>query len=405
MPRVRPIPLAIALAFAAGPAIAGDLPAGRAEEPRFVAVCDRYGSGFFTIPGSTSCLAIGGQVEIDTTWQQPTDRSSEVLTTTSIGHFAVDHRTATDYGDLRTFVRIELARPRAGTPFIEYAFVKFGNVEAGRTDSVFNFYAGDLNIGTIRGANLTVNSFKATAQLTDSLSIVAALEAGAEGRGSIREPRIDELLGIPRGAAGSRIPDVVGALIYTKGWGTLQLNGALHQLRSTDPRVDDAFGYAAQAGANLIFGRDLVWLEAAWASGDLEYLGFTGGARVGDLAISTPDAVVVDDRLSRSSGYALTAAYQHIWSDTINQSLYGSYSRISNGARLDPARVSQTEGFTELRLGGNLAWNPVKDLIVTGEVIWARLTPDVPTPSFVQPDLLRSSASNWQATLQVKRTF
>jgi hypothetical protein len=282
---------------------AGDLPMGAAAVPEFLRICDGYGTGFVHVPGSESCLALGGQLEFDTTLQQPVDRSSSLTSHTAIGHLALDHRTATDYGDLRTFIRVQIADPAAGNPVIEYAFVQLGNVEAGRTNSVFNFYQSTLNYGTIRGSDLTVSLFKAKAAIGDTLSVTAALEGGAERRaGTIREPRLDELLGIPPWTAGTRMPDIVTALTYTKDWGTLQLNGALHQLRSSDPRADGQFGYALQAGLNLSIsqsaGQDSLWLQAAFAKGALDYLGFNRGAAVGDLAIYVPDAAVVDGRLS-----------------------------------------------------------------------------------------------------------
>lgn len=393
-----------------GRAAAGDLPAGKAAVPEFLRICDAYGNGFVYLPGSGSCLAVGGQLEFDTTLQQPVNRESDLLSYTAIGHFAIDHRTTTDYGELRTFIRMQIADPQLGNPVIEYAFVKLGNFEAGRTDSVFNFYQAAFNYGTIRGSNLTVSTFKAKANITDALSVTGAVEGGQQQRaGGEREPNIGDLLGFPPGSGGERMPDLVGAVAYSKDWGTIQFNGALHQVRASDPVAGSTFGYALQAGLNLNInqsaGQDTLWLEAAWAKGALDYLGFNQGALVGDLAIAVPDAAVVNNQLSLSSGTALTVAYQHIWTNTISQAVYGSWSKLNNGATFDPNRRFATEGLTELRLGGNLTWNPVKNLAIMGEVIWAQLTPETPTRAYTQPEVFHNSASNWQGTLQIKRTF
>lgn len=52
--------LGAVLAIAAGPA--------NAQDNEYVRICDVYGTGFFYIPGTETCLRIGGQVRIGAGW-------------------------------------------------------------------------------------------------------------------------------------------------------------------------------------------------------------------------------------------------------------------------------------------------------------------------------------------------
>jgi len=55
---------AAALVATAG-ATAADLPSKKAAPVQYVKVCDAYGAGFFTIPGTDTCIKVGGRVRAD----------------------------------------------------------------------------------------------------------------------------------------------------------------------------------------------------------------------------------------------------------------------------------------------------------------------------------------------------
>src|SRR5215218_7653782 len=44
---------------------AADLPARKAAPVEYVKVCDAYGAGFFYIPGTDTCIKVGGRVRAD----------------------------------------------------------------------------------------------------------------------------------------------------------------------------------------------------------------------------------------------------------------------------------------------------------------------------------------------------
>ena len=52
-----------------GGANAADLPTRKAAPIEYVKVCNVYGAGFFYIPGSDTCLKIGGVIRSDTTFR------------------------------------------------------------------------------------------------------------------------------------------------------------------------------------------------------------------------------------------------------------------------------------------------------------------------------------------------
>src|SRR5215831_11730608 len=94
---------------------AADLPV-KAKAVEYVRVCSLYGAGFFYIPGTDTCIKLGGYVRVDTTfngsiYDQPAwsgdlgqgNRYRDVIQMRSRLAITVDTRTATEYGVVRTF--------------------------------------------------------------------------------------------------------------------------------------------------------------------------------------------------------------------------------------------------------------------------------------------------------------
>src|ERR1700761_2923838 len=94
---------------------AADLPV-KAKAVEYVRICSLYGAGFFYIPGTDTCIKLGGYVRIDTTFnggvydqaawsgdlgQQ--NRYRDYFVSRSRMALTVDTRTATEYGVVRTF--------------------------------------------------------------------------------------------------------------------------------------------------------------------------------------------------------------------------------------------------------------------------------------------------------------
>src|ERR1700761_7602627 len=100
---------------------AADLPV-KAKAVEYVRVCSLYGAGFWYIPGTDTCIKIGGYLRVDSTFNgggtygQPTwsgdsgqrNRYFDDFQSRSRFALQVDTRTATEYGVVRTFGQADI---------------------------------------------------------------------------------------------------------------------------------------------------------------------------------------------------------------------------------------------------------------------------------------------------------
>src|SRR3989442_5632993 len=98
-------------------ALAADLPV-KAKAVEYVRICSLYGAGFFYIPGTDTCIKLGGYLRVDTSFNTGTgaygqpayngdagqgNRFRDYFVARSRMALTVDTRTATEYGVVRTF--------------------------------------------------------------------------------------------------------------------------------------------------------------------------------------------------------------------------------------------------------------------------------------------------------------
>ena len=94
---------------------AADLPV-KAKAVEYVRICSLYGAGFFYIPGTDTCIKLGGYLRVDTTfnggiYDQPAYAATSASAIATRDYFnsrsrmalTIDTRTATEYGVVRTF--------------------------------------------------------------------------------------------------------------------------------------------------------------------------------------------------------------------------------------------------------------------------------------------------------------
>jgi hypothetical protein len=132
--------LASAASFASVAGVPGaraaDLPARQAAPIEYVRICDAYGAGFFFIPGTDSCLKVGGMVLtelrgfdpsfsisgtnfyangaphlgagfVPSVSQYSNARSRDAFSYAALGRVELDTRTQSPWGALRAFVRVD----------------------------------------------------------------------------------------------------------------------------------------------------------------------------------------------------------------------------------------------------------------------------------------------------------
>src|SRR6516162_8256451 len=95
---------------------AGDLPTRKAAPVEYVRICSAYGPGFFYIPGSDTCLRIGGRALFEYATGNTFNKTTDVSTFQATARLILDARTATDWGLLRAFARIDLSRVSGNDP-------------------------------------------------------------------------------------------------------------------------------------------------------------------------------------------------------------------------------------------------------------------------------------------------
>jgi hypothetical protein len=107
MARIRSTAFAMALAGLATPALAAELPPRSAAAVEPVRACASQGAGFFSVPGSETCVKISGRVRADYAYVQPRGRAQDSGVLATGGRVQLDARTPTPYGLLRTVVRYD----------------------------------------------------------------------------------------------------------------------------------------------------------------------------------------------------------------------------------------------------------------------------------------------------------
>ena len=116
MSKIKSLVLGSAAAIVAiGGAQAADLPV-KAKAVEYVKVCSLYGAGFYYIPGTDTCIRIGGYLRAEVTFGGAPSDAVYLTGAGGLGDRAagqyqsrarimmnVDTRTATEYGVVRTF--------------------------------------------------------------------------------------------------------------------------------------------------------------------------------------------------------------------------------------------------------------------------------------------------------------
>ncbi|WP_375413178.1 porin [uncultured Bradyrhizobium sp.] len=203
---------------------AADLPV-KAKAVEYVRICSLYGAGFWYIPGTDTCMKIGGYLRIDTTfnggiYDQPAwagdlgqnNRYVDHINSRSRMALTVDTRTATEYGVVRTFAQGDfqfnnfgstspttlgtplnvgattgisgslLNNPGGGYVAVEFVFIQFAGFTFGKSASAYatpwHGYPGN-NSSFLLGGHDTVtgvNNIQYTAQFGNGVSGTIGLD-------------------------------------------------------------------------------------------------------------------------------------------------------------------------------------------------------------------------------------
>jgi len=139
---------AAALAAVSGAQAADAIVAAEPEPMEYVRVCDAFGTGFFYIPGTETCLKIGGYVRVQTDWNDNNvDRNWNTRTR---GLLNFDARTDTEMGTLGSYIAVRTwadsdyqnaANSGGGNALeIDEAYITLGGFKAGYGYNYFDKY-------------------------------------------------------------------------------------------------------------------------------------------------------------------------------------------------------------------------------------------------------------------------
>ena len=185
--------------MSAAAAQAADLPSRKAAPIEYVRICDAYGSGFFFIPGTDTCLRVGGTVvgewraynssyrmsrniigtngvatvnptgvflpggfyfgNVPSAGSYSNARSGDNSAFAGTGRIELDARTATPLGALRTFIRIE-------SYFGSSTSAATGSIGGGELFGGFNFANSSVFRNPARESTILNKAFIQFAGLT-----------------------------------------------------------------------------------------------------------------------------------------------------------------------------------------------------------------------------------------------
>ncbi|MBV1704057.1 MAG: porin, partial [Hyphomicrobiales bacterium] len=234
------------------------------------------------------------------------------------------------------------------------------------------FYAGDYE--DAGGSDITVSTLAYTASFGGGMSATLALENNRDrlvnGFAWNNAPG-DVYLTLT--ARTNQIPDVVGVFRVDQGWGSAQLSAAMHQANLTDGTLNYSHtGFAVQGGVKFnvpsMGAGDAFWLQAAYASGALSYIGVGGGPQdiLGNGFDHTDGDIVVDQGVTRvANGFSVLGAFEHHFGPTFWVAPYIGYLNVGysnqSGAIAAGTEAYQTN-WNQIIAGVDTHWDPVTNL-------------------------------------------
>jgi hypothetical protein len=108
--------------------------AAEPEPLEYVRVCDAFGTGYFYIPGTETCLKIGGYVRVQIDGRSDDDFGGEGgYRTNTRGHLTLDAKSDTELGTLAATINMEANTnsPDGEDFFLDETFIELGGLRVG----------------------------------------------------------------------------------------------------------------------------------------------------------------------------------------------------------------------------------------------------------------------------------
>ena len=386
---------------------AADLPV-KAKAVEYVRICSLYGAGFYYIPGTDTCIKLGGYLRVETALNTNSvyggqftsvgaahNQLSNYYTARSRQDLNIDTRTATEYGVVRTYFDATFSwttgtytgngsatgattysaaaqaggfggvgnpsdgGTSGGSLGVYHAFIQFAGFTMGKTISQFdapwtNYPANNFD-GLAGGSGMVtgVNQFTYTAQFGNGVSgTVSAQDVVAYGQAGLLNLTGATAGGMMGGAwgtngtAGTRSPDLIGVIKVDQAWGMFQGSVVAH---------NNTPGYY---GATEVTGHpNDNWGWAVQGALQIKNIPTGAGDTLNLQAVYTDGATrynlqnLIGSSFSMFGGTGLAGAYQSVAFANAPDAVYTGISPAT-GSSLENVK---TWGF---RGGFNHNWDP-----------------------------------------------
>ena len=255
---------AAALVAVSGAQAADAIVAPEPEAVEYVRVCDAYGTGYFYIPGTETCLRISGYVRADFSGGDDVYSGKKLGTWSTNTRFTLNTQTATEteLGTLKTFTenRFEFGDGDYKENKLKYAYIELGGLRIGKDESAFHTFTGYLgdiiNDDVVSPGAYDTNLISYTFNGGNGFSAIISAEQGGETSVYRYYDDNDVLIEDERNnRIDDYMPHVVGGLKYAQGWGSIAGVVAYDSLLEEwaakvrlDVKVSDAFSVWVQGG-------------------------------------------------------------------------------------------------------------------------------------------------------------
>ena len=273
-----------------------------APEPvNYVKVCDVYGTGFYYIPGTETCLSINGYVRFQynvagsisddygTDYVRNSEGDDYQAGSAVRVRLNIDAREETELGTLRAFARLQAqntfgAYSNDASYNMDMGYLQLGGLTMGYTNSLWT--EGD---GLLTDTDLALGDYQ-----TNRVSYTYA----ANG--------FSAALSLEDDATGDFAPDVVGRLAYAGGWGSIYLAGSYDEQAGGNVGVASytAYTYTGTRYYNPTTGALLTPINYTRAGGPVYGVQGNDGAFALKAGLSLKDMIAANSELKIEGGYA-----------------------------------------------------------------------------------------------------
>ncbi|MGB3537073.1 MAG: porin, partial [Mesorhizobium sp.] len=338
------------------------------EPAEYVRICDVYGTGYFYIPGTETCLRVGGYVRLDVSGGEQgsfTGRNTEDRRTGDAQRsYGVQSRFAlrtwtgqeTELGTLKTFTETRINYTNGAGTAVDshFMWIQLGGLRLGVDESAFDTfsgYAGNvINDTLVPYGGFGTNLISYTFDAGNGFSALISLEQGNDGDTTWYVAPGDLTSTDLADSIDSYMPHVVGGLKYTAGWGSISGVAAYnsnYEEWSGKVRLDvnateqltlwimGGYGSDDNIGRNFYKPWGGNW--AVWGGGTYKInektslnaqVSYDEGKSLGVAANVSYDIV---------PGFNVTAELDYVNQSVANQVKYGSWTGLSRNGLQDDA--------------------------------------------------------------------